>query len=133
MNTYPVSIQPEQQLPIGTGERQIPAIMLCRRASPALLAAVMSATALVAVFVWVASIASNNVISGGTWGLGLIFFGLATDGRMRAAIWQLTTGVTLLVLALLQVAVSPDFKLVSGAIVTIWVAVTVFRRVQRQR
>jgi hypothetical protein len=133
MNTYPVSIQPEQHLPIGTGERHISAIMLCRRETPALLAAVMSATALVAVFVWVASIASNDVISGGTWGLGLIFFGLATDSRKRAAIWQLTTGVALLVLAFLQVAVSPDFTLVSGAIVTTWVAVTVFRRLQIQR
>ena len=133
MNTYPVSIQPGQQLPIGTGERHIPAIMLCRRETLALLAAVMTATALVVIFVWVASITSNNVISGGTWGLGLIFFGLATDSRAWAAIWQLTTGVTLLVLALLQVAVSPDFTLVSGAIVTTWVAVTVFRRLQRQR
>jgi hypothetical protein len=107
--------------------------MLCRRETLALLAAVMTATALVVIFVWVVSIASNDVISGGTWGLGLIFFGLATDSRKRAAIWQLTTGFALLVLAFLQVAVSPDFTLVSGAIVTTWVAVTVFRRLQRQR
>lgn len=55
---------------------------------------------------------------------------LTVSSRKRPAILQLTMGIALLVLALLQVAASPDFILVSGALVTTWVAVTVFRQLQ---
>ena len=130
MNTYPVSIQQAQRLQTGSRQQLIPAMIVSSRETLALWGAVMAAMALVLFFVWVASTATNNLIAGGTWGLGFIFLGLAADNRKRTAILQLTMGIALLGLALLQVAVSPDFILVSGTLIATWVAVTVFRQLQ---
>jgi len=126
MSTYPVSMQPTQLLHAEARQQLKPALTVSRRETVALLGALMAATTLVSLFVWVAGVATNNLIAAGTWGLGFIFLGLAIDSRKWLAIWQLTMGAALLALALLQTIVSPDFTIVSGALVTTWVAFTVF-------
>ena len=130
MNTYPVSIQ-QAHLFQGGDRRQLKSdITVSRRETLALFGAAITATVLAFLFVWVASMATNSLVAAGTWGLGFIFLGLATDSRKWPAIWQLTMGIALLVLALLQVTLSPDFALVSGALVTIWIAARVFMQLR---
>jgi len=130
MNTYPVSIQQAQLFQTGSRSQLTPALTVYTRKTLALLGAVMAAIALILLLVWVASMATNNLVAAGAWGLGFIFLGLATDSRKRPAILRLTMGIALLGLALLQVTVSPGFTLVSGALVTTWVAVRVFRQLR---
>ncbi len=96
MNTYPVSVQQAQRLQTGSRQQLIPAMIVSSRETLALWGAVMAAMALVLFSVWAASTATNNLIAGGTWGLGFIFLGLAADNRKRTAILQLTMGIALL-------------------------------------
>lgn len=132
MNTYPVPIQPTQMLHTQARQQLKPALTVSSRETVALLGALMAATTLVLLFVWVAGVATNNLIAAGTWGLGFIFLGLAIDSCKWPAIWQLAIGAALLALALLQTIVSPDFTIVSGALVATWVAFTVFRQLRYQ-
>ena len=63
-----------------------------------------------------------------TWGIGLIFLGLAVDNHGWVALYKSATGVALLTLALLQNSVSPDFIIVADVVLAIWVAVALFKR-----
>ena len=92
------------------------------------LGALTTATAIVLLSVWMAGVEISNMVDASTWGLGLIFLGLAVDNRKPTAIFQVATGMALLVLAWLQHTVSPDFTIVSGVLVATWVAVRVFRQ-----
>lgn len=130
MNTYPVSVQQAQLLQTGAGRQRIPVMTVSSRETLAFSGTVMAVTILVLLFAWVVSMATNNLVAAGTWGLGFIFLGLATDSPRRSAILQLAMGIALLVLALLQVAVWPGFALVSGALITTWVALMVFRQLR---
>ena len=130
MKTYPVSIQQAQLLQTGARRQLISALTVSSRKTLALLGAVTAATILVLLFTWLAGMVTSNLIGVSTWGLGFIFLGQAVDNCKWRAISHLSMGVALLGLALLQLTVSPDFTIVSGALVTTWVAVTVFRQLQ---
>lgn len=94
----------------------------------ALTFAGLVAIAVITLFVWAAGMEINTYLGLGTWGLGFIFLGLAVDNSGRAALYQLTTGIAFLILALLQNSVSPDFIIASGVLLATWIAVTLFRR-----
>ena len=88
----------------------------------------LSAIAIITLSVWAAGMEINTYLGLSTWAMGFIFLGLAVDNDGRVAVFQLVTGVAFLVLALLQNSVSPDFIIVSGALLATWVAVVLFNR-----
>lgn len=93
------------------------------------LSAMLVAAAIITLSVWAAGTEINAFLGAGTWALAFVFLGLAVDNRERTAILQMMTGLALLVLALLQNYVSPDFLIVSGSLVGSWVAAIFFKRV----
>jgi len=105
-----------------------PAMVASLRDIMALTFAGLVAIAVITLFVWAAGMEINTYLGLGTWGLGFIFLGLAVDNSGRAALYQLTTGIAFLILALLQNSVSPDFIIASGVLLATWIAVTLFRR-----
>jgi len=127
MKTYTYVMQHDQRFQTGNQPQLIPIVATSTRELLALLSAVTVATAFVLLIVWLAGMLTDNLVGAGTWGLGFIFLALATDNRKLIAILQVTTGVTLMGLALLQIMVSPDFTIVSGALLSTWVAFAVFR------
>ena len=130
MSTYLLPVELKQLIQTEARQQLFPVMAVSARGILALLIAVTAATAFALISVWVAAVLTVDLIDAGTWGLGFIFLGLATDNRRRTAILQLITGIVLLGLALLQAIVSPDFTIVSGAVVTSWVAFTVFRQLR---
>lgn len=129
MKTYTLPMQQNRLVQTQVGPQLIP-VTISARVILALLSAVTVATAFVLLSVWLTGVLAGNLIGAGTWGLGFIFLGLAADNRGRTSLLQLLTGVVLLGLALLQAIVSPDFIYISSAVVTVWIALTVFRLLQ---
>ncbi len=106
----------------------VPAMVASMRDIMALTCAGLAAIVIITLSVWAAGLEINTYLGLGTWGLGFIFLGLAVDNSGRVALFQLITGVSFLILALLQNSVSPDFIIVSGALLATWVAVVLFNR-----
>ena len=110
------------------GQKLVPAVVASLHEILAVLGAVTAATTVVMLSIWLAGMEINNILGAAIWGVGFLFLGLALDNREPTALLQLATGVTLLIMAWLQNTVSPDFIIVSGVLVAIWVATTVFKR-----
>jgi len=127
MKTLTAAMQHNRQLQTSVGQKLIPAMNASIREALAVLSAVVAASAVVMLSVWVAGLEISNILGASTWGLGFIFLGLAIDNSEPTAFLHLLTGVALLVLAWLQNTVSPDYNIVSGVLVALWVAVAVFR------
>ncbi len=106
----------------------IPAMIASMHDVMALTWAGLSAIAIITLSVWAAGMEINTYLGLSTWAMGFIFLGLAVDNYGRVALFQLLTGVAFLILALLQNSVSPDFIIVSGALLATWVAVVLFNR-----
>ena len=100
------------------------------RAILAVLGAAVVSVAFVMFSVWVAGLETTGIVAAATWGAGFVFFALAVDNRARSAFLQLGSGATLLLLAWLQNAVSPEFTIVSGVLVAAWLAVATFRQLR---
>lgn len=130
MKTYAAPIQPNRQLQTRAKQRLIPFMSILIQTILAFLGSLTTATAIVLLSVWAAGVEISNVIDASTWGLGFVYLGLATDNRKPTAIFQLATGIALLVLAWLQHTVSPDFTIVSGVLVATWVAIMIFRQLR---
>ncbi len=118
------NLKPQTVAPKGL----IPAMIASMHDVMALTWAGLSAIAIITLSVWAAGMEINTYLSLSTWAMGFIFLGLAVDNYGRVALFQLVTGVAFLVLALLQNSVSPDFIIVSGALLATWVAVVLFNR-----
>jgi len=110
--------------------KQIQVMEISIREILALLAAVTMAAAVIMLSIWLAGLEINNILAAVTSAAAFMFLGLATDSRRMTAALQAMTGIALLVLAWLQNTVSPDYIIVSGAVMAAWVAVVVFRRLQ---
>ncbi len=108
----------------------IPAMVISARDILALLSAVTVAAAIIAFSVWFAGMDVQGVLGASTWGTAFVFFALAMDSSKLTAFFQLVTGISLLGLAWLQYIAAPDYAIVSGALVAIWLAVPVFRRLR---
>jgi len=130
MKTHSVTIQQYWQLQTVVKQRFIPLMGVSIHRTLAFMSALTTATAIVLLSVWMAGVEASNIVDASTLGLGFIYLGLATDNRGTTAIFQLVTGITLLVLAGLQHTVSPDFTIVSGVLVATWVGITVFRQLR---
>lgn len=128
MKTFSVSIHDNLNLQSASSRGLIPAMVASMRDIIALTSAGLAAIAVITLSVWAAGLEINTFLGVITWGLGFIFLGLAVDNDGRVALFQLITGVAFLILALLQNSVSPDFIIVSGVILAIWVAVVLFKR-----
>ena len=126
MKTYTSTAQHNQKLQIGRGEMIVPSMAASLREILALLSAVTAATSIVLLSVWIAGLEWTNIFSALTWGGGLVFLGLAFDKRGPTVYLQSATGLILLVLACLQNSVSPDFIIISGALLAAWAAIVIF-------
>lgn len=128
MKTFNTSIHQDLSLQSFTTRRHLPAILASMRNILALSSAGLMAIAIITLSVWAAGMEITMYLGVSTWGMGFIFLGLAVDNHGRTALFQLITGVSLLVLALLQNSVSPDFIIISGVLLATWVAVVLFKR-----
>ena len=128
MKTFNASIHQNLSLHSFTARRHLPAFLASMRNILALSGAGLTAIAIITLSVWAAGLEINMYLGVSTWGMGFIFLGLAMDNHGRTALFQLISGVALLVLALLQNSVSPDFIIISGALLATWVAVVLFKR-----
>lgn len=129
MKTFSAYFQQKQSLDSIAREQLIPAVKASMRGVVVLMCAVLAAILIVTLSVWVTGMEIDPYLGAGTWGLGFIFLGFAVDNHGPAALVQMTSGVALLILAILQNSVSPDFFIISGALVASWVVVLLFKRV----
>ena len=112
MKTVNASIHQNLSLQSFTTRRHLPAILASMRNILALSGAGLTAVAIITLSVWAAGMEITMYLGVSTWGMGFIFLGLAVDNHGRTALFQLISGVALLVLALLQNSVSPDFIII---------------------
>ena len=129
MKTFSSPINQKQRTQPITPNRLISALASSVRDIMALLSAVLAGAALITLFVLLAGTEISPFIGAGTWGTGFIFLGLSLDNNGKVALFQVISGVALLVLGLLQTSVSADFIIVSGAILATWAGALFFRRV----
>jgi len=128
MKTVNASVHQDLGIQSFSSRGHHPAIAVSMRNILALSTAGLAAIAIVTLAVWAAGQEINMYLGMSTWGIGLVFLGLAVDHNGRKALFQSITGVALLILALLQTSVSPNFIIVSGAFLATWVAVVLFKR-----
>ncbi|MGB7450595.1 MAG: hypothetical protein WBM36_00550 [Lysobacterales bacterium] len=129
MKTFSVHIDQNRKPDSITSSKLILATKTSLREILASMSAVLVAASIITLSVWAAGTEVNLFLGAGTWALAFIFLGLAVDNQERTALLQMMTGLALLVLALLQNYVSPDFLIVSGTLVASWVAAIIFKRV----
>jgi len=130
MKTYTAPLPHSRQIQIPSGEKFFPAMAASIRVTLALLAAIATAAAVVMLSVWAAGLEMNGILGASSWGLGLVFLGLAVDNREPRALLQLVTGLALLVLAWLQAYVSPEYIIASGSLLAVWVAASLFKQLR---
>ena len=130
MKTFNTSIQQPRQAQVISAGNFIPAVAASAHEVMALLSSAILAATIVALSVWVAGMDMTDVLGAGIWGVGFVFFGLAVDGKDPKAVFQVVTGVALLVLAWLQANVSAEFIIVSGILVAGWAATSLFSRLR---
>jgi fatty acid desaturase len=110
--------------------RAVPVMVDSFRETLALLGAVSAAIAIVMFSVWVIGTPMQAIYSAMTWGAGLIFLAMAVDSSVSTAFLKAVTGLGLLFLAWLQGSVSADFTVVTGMLIALWVAASLFRRLR---
>jgi len=130
MKTFNATLQQPRQVRIIPAGKFIPAVAASANEIMALLGATILAASIVALSVWVAGMEITDVLGAGIWGIGLIFFGLAVDGKDPKAVLQVVTGIALLALAWLQANVSADYIIVSGILVAAWASTSLFKRLR---
>lgn len=128
MKTINASIRQNSSSRYITSKGQLPAIAAAMRNILTLSSSGLIAIAIITLSVWAAGTDIAMYLGAGTWGVGFIFLGVAVDSRGRAALLQSITGISLLVLALLQNYVSPDFIIASGVLLATWLSVVSFKR-----
>ena len=124
--------RPNTELPTVSTRRLIPTMVGTLRDLMILVSAVLTAAVIITLTVWLAGMEFSVFMGASTWGLGFIFLAMAMDGRGRPALLQAISGGTFLVLALLQNSVSPDFGIVAGVLVAVWVAAALYHRLLLQ-
>ena len=132
MKTLSAQIQQERKTPSFTTGRLIPVLASNLRNIMALTYAGLAAAVVITLSVWVMGMEISTFLGVGTWALGFIFLAVAVDNRGPLALSQVTSGVALLAVALLQNSLSPNFFLLSGVLLASWVAFAVFKRLAHQ-
>ena len=130
MKTFNASLPQAGQLKTIPTGKLIPVVAASAHEIMALLSSVILAAVIVAASVWIAGLQITDVLGAGIWGVGIVFFGLAVDGKDPKAVLQVATGIALLVLAWLQANVSADYIIVSGILVAAWASTSLFKRLR---
>ena len=130
MKTLTSQMHQKREFQSAIGQKLVPAMTASINEVLALLSAIIAATAIVSLSIWVTELEMNDVLGAGIWGIGFVFLGIAVENREPRAFLQLVTGVALLILAWLQTSVSADYAIASGALVATWVAVSLFKRLR---
>ena len=130
MKAHTALTHTEECLQTSSFHVHIPAMVISAWDILALLSAVTVAAAIVAFSVWFAGMDVQGVLGASTWGAAFVFFALAMDSSKLTAFFQMVTGISLLGLAWMQYVASPDYTIVSGILVAIWLAVPVFRQLR---
>ena len=128
MKTLNAQIQQERKTRSFTIERLIPVLASNLRRFMALMYAGLAAAVVITFSIWVIGMGINTFLGLSIWAMGFIFLAVAVDNRGPLALAQGTSGGALLVFALLQNSLSPNFFLLSGVLLASWVAFAVFRR-----
>jgi len=132
MKTLSTAIQQTQKTRSFTTERFIPMLVSNMRGIMALMYAGLAAAVVMTLSIWAAGLGINTFLGVSTWAMAFVFLAVAVDSRGPLAFFQMTSGVALLTIALLQNSVSPDFFLLSGVLLATWVAFAVFKRLSHQ-
>ena len=130
MKALTAHIQQVRDFQLTGREQFVPSVSVSMREVVALLSAVTSAVAIILLSVWATGSGLTAVLGAGTWGISFVFLGMAVDSRKPAALLQLSTGLTLMVLAWLQYRVSPEFMILTGVLMAAWVSVGLFKRLR---
>ena len=132
MKLFSASIQPNHKFAANPVSKFLPLVVASLRDLMAMLVAVLMASASVMLFVWAAGMTLGAFLGAFSLGMGFIFLALAMDNHGTPAVTQAATGLALLTLALLQSRVSPDFIVVSGVLLSVWLGFVLFKYVSRQ-
>ena len=132
MKTLSTHIQQTRKSQSFTTERLIAMLASNMRGIMALMYAGLAAAVVMTLSIWAAGMGINTFLGVSTWAIGFVFLAVAVDSRGPLALFQMTSGVALLTIALLQNSVSPDFFLFSGVLLATWVAFAVFKRLSHQ-
>lgn len=132
MKTLSTAIQQTRNTRSFTTERLIPMLVSNMRGIMALMYAGLAAAVVITLSIWVAGMGINTLLGVSTWAMGFVFLAVAVDSRGPLALFQMTSGVALLTISLLQNSVSPDFFLLTGVLSATWVAFAVFKRLCHQ-
>jgi hypothetical protein len=132
MKTFSATIQQNRRTQSFTTGKLIPVLASNMRNIMALMYAGLAAAAVMTLSIWVAGMGINTLLGVSTWAMGFVFLAVAVDNRGRLALLQMTSGVALLTISLLQNSISPDFFLLTGVLSATWVAFAVFKRLCHQ-
>ena len=132
MKTLSTAIQQTRNTRSFTTERLIPMLVSNMRGIMALMYSGLAAAVVITLSIWVAGMGINTLLGVSTWAMGFVFLAVAVDNRGRLALLQMTSGVALLTISLLQNSISPDFFLLTGVLSATWVAFAVFKRLCHQ-
>ena len=132
MKTFSAPIQQQRNTQSFTTGRLIPVLALNIRNIMALMYSGLAAAVVITLSIWVAGMGINTLLGVSTWAMGFVFLAVAVDNRGRLALLQMTSGVALLTISLLQNSISPDFFILTGVLLATWVAFAVFKRLCHQ-
>lgn len=121
-------IEQNTKLATNVASGLIPGMVSTLRDLLALTGAVLMAAVIITLAVWMAGMQFNGFLAASTWGLGFTFLAMAMDSHGRLATLEVATGGLLLALALLQNSVSPDFGILAGVVIAVWVAPAIYKR-----
>lgn len=130
MKALTAHIQQNHKFHLTGGEKFVPSVSVSIREVVALLSAVTSAVAIILLSVWASGSGLAAVLGAGTWAISFVFLGMAVDNRKPVALLQLSTGLSLMVLAWLQYSVSPEFMILTGVLLAAWASVGLFQRLR---
>ena len=132
MKTLSTAIQQTRKTRSFTTERLTTMLASNMRGIMALMYAGLAAAVVITLSIWVAGMSINTLLGVSTWAMGFVFLAVAVDSRGPLALFQMTSGVALLTISLLQNSISPDFFLLTGVLSATWVAFAVFKRLCHQ-
>lgn len=111
-----------------TFQIRIPAITISVRDTLVVLSASVLVAALILLAVWVSGLDVRNVVSAASWGIAIMFLGLAIDSRPRRAMLQSLTALVLVLLAWLQLAVATEWVIASALLLAPWLVTCLVKR-----
>lgn len=126
------TIEQNTKLPSVAENGLIPAMAGTLRDLIALISAVLIATVIIILAIWMAGMQFNGFLAASSWAIGFVFLAMAIDSYGRLAFLQVVTGGSLFTLAFLQNSISPDFGILAGILVAVWVTIALYRRLSVQ-